>query len=113
MSTVDIKPSAKSAGKFLEGVLLNAIVAVNDGDWIDVGGFGNFTVQVKGITTATVKVHGSNNPTKPANTVHDFQIGADVTADGVVTYAFPVRWIKARVSAWTSGSISAWAIGGA
>lgn len=95
----------------IEATLLDAVSAVDVGDWVEIDGRHPTTVHVKGITTATVKVHVSNNPTKPANSVHDVQIGSDVVADGSVEITAPYKWVKTRISAHTSGAISAFLMG--
>ena len=92
--------------------LLTAVVAVDDGDWIDAANWGPFSFQAEGITTAAVEICGSNNPTKPLNSNHGYMIGSsDLTADGMVEWQGRSRWIKMRVSSWTSGTINGWAIG--
>ena len=87
--------------------LIDALAATNDGVWVDVSGFKDFTLHVDGITTATVQWHGSNKATLPANTDDDSQIGVDITADGLYQAPGPFKWMKASISAWTSGTISA------
>lgn len=87
--------------------LLDAIAAVDDGVWVEVKGFPRGTVHVSGITTATVEIRGSNAVNKPANTAHEVQIGSNITTDSLVAIDSPVRWIKARISAHTTGTISA------
>lgn len=86
-------------------------VAVGNGSWFDASGVADMTVHVAGITTATVIVSGSNAPTIPADSTHGATL-ATVTADSIVDIQMPVRWIKARVSAWTSGTINAYVEGG-
>ncbi len=87
--------------------LIEGSAATDDGAWVDVRGFRHFSLDVSGITTATVQLRGSNATTKPANNTHGRQIGADITADGLVSAEIPVRWMKARVSAYTSGTVVA------
>ena len=90
-------------------LLLDAVGAVNDGVWIDTYGYDQVSIQVNGITTATVKIHGSNKLTIPANTAHEVE-RVSLTADGEVIYDVLPRWMKARVSAWTAGVISVIAV---
>ena len=68
----------------------------------------NLSVHVKGIVNATVKVCISNDPTQPLNTVHELEAGETKNKDAVFKLDFPVAWVKARVSAYTSGTISAY-----
>lgn len=109
VATRDVIKAPESQGNgALVSRLLTAVVAVDDGDWIDTLGYSPHSFEITGITIGTVQIRGSNAPTKPANTVHGFQIGADVTVAGsqLVVNQDPIRWVKARVSAWTSGTIS-------
>lgn len=91
---------------FNQTTLLNAVGAVDDGVWIDTGNFNEASIHVEGITTATVQIRGSDESTKPANTDHAVQIGTDITADGRVEVAVLPRFIKARISVFTAGTIS-------
>ncbi len=86
-------------------VLLNGAIATTDGEWVSVAGRKNLTVQVKGITTATCKIHLSNR-TQVQNTDSEF-VHTLLTADSLIAIAGPVRWLKVSVSDYTSGTISA------
>lgn len=77
------------------------------GKWVEVRGYKNFTLDVSGITTATIQLRGSNAKTKPSDTDDGRQVGANVTADGITNFEFSLRWAKAIVSAFTTGTISA------
>ena len=86
--------------------VLNAVVATGDGTWVEFERTKRSTIHIKGITTATVQVRGSNEPTKPADSDHGVSVGSDITADSLVKIDQPMKWIKVRVSAWTSGTIN-------
>ena len=58
-------------------------------------------LQVSGITTATVALQGSLDGTTYAT------IGTALTADGIITVANAPKYLRANVTAWTSGSIIA------
>lgn len=104
--------SPRSSGNdVIEAKLLTAVVAVDNGDWIDVRHYKDFSFHVKGITTAVVKIHGSNDDTKPVAGDHEDQIGTDFSADGIQQAAGVYKWVKARVSSWTSGTISVYMLG--
>ena len=107
-STRSVIASPESQGNSaLVSQLLTAVVAVDIGDWIDTLHYAPMSFHILGISTATVKIHGSNETTKPANAAHGFQIGSDITVDQKsIEYVGPIRWVKARVSAWTSGTIN-------
>lgn len=85
--------------------LIDAIAATDDGQWISTKGYDQASIQVDGITTATVRINASNQPTQPANSSHEIE-RTNVTVDSEITYAVLPMWIKARISAWTSGTIS-------
>lgn len=101
-------PGARFVG---EGTLFTSIVAIMDGEWVDVRGMWPMSVEVAGITTATVQIRGSNALAAPANNTHGVPVGADITADLLRLVDTPMCWIKVRVSAWTSGTISGRLIG--
>ena len=88
-------------------VLLDGVTAVTVGTWERTSSYTRSSVHVKGITTATVIINGSNTLTKPANADHEIELSS-LTADGLVSIDLPVKWMKVRVSAYTSGTISAW-----
>ena len=58
-------------------------------------------LQVSGITTATVALQGSLDGTTYAT------IGTALTADGIITVANAPKYLRANVTAWTTGSITA------
>jgi hypothetical protein len=58
-------------------------------------------LQVSGITTATVAFQGSLDGTNWST------IGTALTANGIVTIANAPTYLRANVTAWTSGSITA------
>lgn len=61
--------------------------------------FGRTGVQISGTFVGTVKVEVSNNGTDWT------QYGSDVTAPGVVEVTIPCEQVRARCSAYTSGTI--------
>lgn len=91
----------------VRATLLDDVGATSNGEWINVQGIHPYSIHVSGITTATVQIRISNKLTKPADTDHEIQAGSNITANGITEYTAPVRWIKARVSAWTAGTIRA------
>lgn len=58
-------------------------------------------LQVSGITTATVALEGSLDGTNWST------IGTALTANGIVIAANAPKYLRANVTAWTSGSITA------
>ena len=87
--------------------LLDASVAADNGVWIDARGFPRMTVDIFGSFVATIQIHGSNEVVVPSNPTDGRQLGANVTAPGVIAIDSPVRWLKAKVSSYTSGTVNA------
>lgn len=89
--------------------MLTSAVATTDGEWIDASGLRTMSVHVDGITTATVEIDGSNAAVKPADNTHGIKLNAtDITTDQVVMMTINVRWVKVRITAYTSGTINAY-----
>lgn len=89
--------------------MLDDIGATNNGIWMSTGGYGVGSFHIKGITTATVKIVGSNDATIPANTDHGIEI-VSVTSNAMILVSNLPKWIKAYVSAWTAGTIDVTAL---
>lgn len=87
--------------------LLTNATATGNGVWMDANGLNRFLIIVRGITTATVEISISNDLTEPLATDHGVILGAPITADGFLQADVTARWVKARVSAYTSGTINA------
>lgn len=95
------------AGKpALTGKLLDGVAALDDGEWVDVENYAPLSFHISGIGTATVELRGSNAASKPANGAHEIKLGSDITADGIRTLTAPIRWVKARITAHSSGTIT-------
>ena len=83
-----------------------AAVAVSDGmGWVDTSGFAQAIIHVEGITTATVQFRGSNQTAQPGLTDDEVPI-SEVTANGMTTLTGLPRWLKVKVSAWTTGTVN-------
>lgn len=87
--------------------LLNGATGTSSGAWCDITSVKQFTVQVKGITTATVQLMGSNDLTIPADGT-DGPVITSVTADGIIEKQNNTKFVKTKVSAYTSGTIYAY-----
>jgi hypothetical protein len=97
-------------------VLQSAAVATGNGTVMDVAGLRTITVQVAGITSATVtwevSVDGSNWVGILAAPPSTGTGALTTTADGVFSVSvagFPL--FRARISAWASGAITITAMG--
>ncbi len=90
------------------GVFVDAASGTTNGVWVDadhLGGSGS--VEITGTGTWTIQIRGSNAETKPANTSHGSQIADNIVAADLYPLNVKTRWVKARVSAYTSGTPSA------
>ena len=92
----------------MRGQLLTNAAAVSNGEWIDISGMRIVTMDIRGITSATVEVDGSNAEARPADNTHGQKLnGTDITVDQVVVVTMPLRWLKVRVVSFVSGNIQA------
>lgn len=98
------------AREFKQWKLIDAAAATDNGVWIDTAQFGDGDIEVTISGTATVQIRGSSAPTIPANASHVNQIGSDVTASGDYDMIRAPRWLKARVSAWSSGTVNVYVL---
>lgn len=90
----------------VEAQLLTNVASTVTGEWFEVSGIHPISFQIIGINSATVQLRGSNNPSKPLDAADEFALGHDITTDGLLALDAPVKWVKAKVSAYTSGSIN-------
>ena len=81
--------------------LLNAVGATGESKAVQVDTGQPAFLQVSGITSATVALQGSLDGTNWAT------IGTALTANGIVTIQNAPKYLRANVTAWTSGSITA------
>lgn len=89
--------------------LLTNAVATGNGEWIDTSGLSLMSIHISGITTATVEIDGSNEVTRPSDATHGIKLNAtDITTNQMVVITAAYRWMKVRVTAWTSGTINAY-----
>lgn len=89
--------------------MIDARAATDNGVWLSTDGYDQVTFHVDGITTATVTINASNAPTIPANSTAGV-VRASLTADGEVIYDVLPRWMKCAITAWTTGTISVYAV---
>lgn len=93
--------------------LQSAATATGNGTAANVAGASRLTVDLNGITTATVTWEGSLDGTNyrgVSMAKQDGTLAATATVDGVyyLPAAFPaLRLFRARISAYTSGTINA------
>ena len=87
--------------------LLDDVESTSNGEWVNIQGYPRTSIHVVIATTATVQVRASNEAA-PANS-DDGGLVEQVTASGFVQLPTPARWIKAKISAHTSGTVNAYA----
>lgn len=80
--------------------LLSGVGATGASQGIRTDGLNPAHVQVSGITVGTVAVQGSVDGSTWAT------IATALTADGIVTLATPTPYVRANVTAFTSGTIT-------
>jgi len=90
------------------GSFFTAETATTQGKWFDTkkwGGAG--TLQVTGAGTYVIQIRGSNAEFIPLDTDDQVQVGKDITVPGIHGMNFNTRWVKAIISTYTSGTITA------
>lgn len=88
------------------GTLLDAAAATTNGVWWNIGGLRPLVIVVSGTFVGTVQLYVSNSPTKPSDSDNtQAQLDGDITSPTSITSDNGYQWVKARVSAYTSGSI--------
>ena len=93
--------------------LLSGATATTTGTWKPVHGIFPLVVSVEGTFVATVQVRVSNKISIPADSDNARpQLGSDLDAPGQVLIDAPQRWVKVVVTAFTSGSVEAYAYAG-
>lgn len=80
--------------------LFNASSSTGVSNHIRTDGLVPAHIQISGITLGTVAVQGSVDGTTWAT------VAAALTADGIVTLSSPPPYIRANITAFTSGSIT-------
>jgi len=85
--------------------LLDGLLTTSNGEWVNAQGFERSSIHVVIANTATVQVRASNEVAPAAS--DDGGLVEAVTASAFVQLRCPARWIKAKISAHTSGAVSA------
>jgi hypothetical protein len=81
--------------------LLNAVGATGASRAVQADAGQPAFLQVSGITTATVDLEGSLDGSNWTT------VGTALTANGIVTVANAPKYLRANVTAWSAGSITA------
>ena len=97
-------------------LLQNAATATGNGAEWNVAGLEKISLQITGITTATVSFEGSNDGGTTYAAIPFFNSAgsnaSSATANGMfVTYLTGYSLLRARISAYTSGTIYVYGVG--
>lgn len=81
----------------IEVMLLELQSSITDGEWFELGGRDNYTIEFTGITDSTLEIRCSNdfNDLKP-NSEHGSLVGAAITANAHIQMDANVKFIKVR-----------------
>ena len=80
------------------------------GPWVDVSTLKSASVEVKGTFTGTVNIEGVNHD-NPQSGDTGFALVTAPTAAALVSLTMPIRYVRARVSGFTAGTVSAFLLG--
>jgi hypothetical protein len=95
--------------RFRHETLLRGQDGITDGVWLRLKGDHPVTITIEGTFVADVDVMVSNDPRPVLNSFNGGPIVDDVThtVPAVVKVDAAYEWIKVRVTAYTSGAVSA------
>jgi hypothetical protein len=83
-----------------------ATANVYTGPWVDISTLKFAQAEVIGATlTGTVNIEGTNIDNPVAATT-GYALCVALTASGLSALALPIRWVRARISGFTAGSVS-------
>ena len=86
--------------------LLDGAAATENGTWIRTETLKYASVEIFGTFVGSIQLCGTNQ-LSPASNYDGFAFGSVVTAPGQAVLTMPCRWVKAKVTAYTSGALSA------
>lgn len=92
-------------------IVLNAASATGSSNWISVVDWLNTNLDVRVTGTGTAKIMLSNESSQPSSGNDGPQQGADVTSTSMVNFSVPAKWMKIKVTALSSGTITVYAYG--
>lgn len=86
--------------------LLEEASGIINGEWHYVAGVQPLSISVRGIVGDMVQIWGSLSPEEPATLDDPHLLHPNFTEDTLAVLEAPVQWIKAKVSAWNTGTIT-------
>lgn len=110
MASGDELEIAKSRGLSQLGrgyKLLDGVAEIGFGPWVDVRTLRPGSVEIFGTFSGAVVLYGSNQDKKPDEAYVGSDLGEPISQPGIVAIKYPLRWLRARVTVFTSGNISA------
>jgi hypothetical protein len=94
-----------------EATLLSAQQGNTSGVWYNACGVSPISFDIQGVVGDTIQLRGSNSPTEPAASEDGHLLNSAFTADKLAVLDSPIKWVKAKVTNWNSGSITVYALG--
>lgn len=117
----DVKLKTNAA---LHVVLTDAAAATGNGVWVDVSDYATGVIECTASLVSTVEIDGDCNTTRPADSANGYPLLTAIVNPAPPTTGIVVispadaatattlrqmpRWIKTRVTAWTSGTVNCW-----
>lgn len=96
-----------SIGPFSDAYqLLDNAAATESGTWIPTHTLKQASVEVLGTFVGSIQLCGTN-VLSPASNYDGFPFGSAVTSPGQTVLTMPCRWVKAKITAYTSGAMNA------
>lgn len=99
--------------KIIEYHLLADKTGTDNGLWQDVSMYRRISVHVKLTDTPNmvVRIMGSCTPDIPLSSSHEVQIGSDITSDTIMEITAKIKWIKAYIPSYTTGTCNVYLLG--
>lgn len=97
--------------KLKEITLQNQAAATSNGVWYDITAWERVSVQVSGTFVGTAQIFGWCGPTKLSDATDGVKLGSDISTPTIYEVHAKIKWVKVKISAYTSGNIDAFAVG--
>ena len=94
----------------LSAQLLTNITATDQGSWFNIAGFFPVSIHVDGAAGNQIQLLASNRFEAPPSHI-GVQASGIVNEDRIIILPAPVRWVRARVTGYTSGTINVYLFG--
>lgn len=91
--------------------LLNAATGTTSSEWFNIADLDEKSLDIRISSSATVKVMVSNEPTQPTSANDGPQQGSDATGNAMVSFSSAAKWVKVKVSTFSSGTVTVYLVG--